>query len=564
MNRTIVLAAAVCFALAGCASIPTSGPVSVNPDAQITSQADAVVPVVRPPEVGASPTAIVGGFLQANVSATDDYAVARAFLAPEVSETWRPDAGVIVYDDSNGLNLKASRTRVMLTAPEQGRLTSEGVFSATSRTSVLSTDFTVRKVDGQWRINGVRNGLLLSVADVERVYVPVDRYFLNPSRTSLVPDRVLVPSDRRGLLTSLVRGVLAGPTRWLAPAVVTAIPSGTRLGIDAVPLDGQTATVDLTPNVLAANDVTRRLLAAQLVWSLTSVSTVKAVKITVSGQPLTLSGLSDVLKRDDFAGVNPQVISSSTAAYVIVGKRIEKITSTGLEPVPGIFGEGSLALSSFAVNLDQSVAAATVSIAGAESTVFTAALEAGSSTQPRTGFASVKSLSYGRGGELWICDAGKVSITSSTGKTGSVTVQGLTAVTDLRITRDGARAAVVGRDAAGTVNVFLLRVVRSGSKVSLQEPRLIQSDATAVKDVAWTDANSLVVLGKGASGVNQVFQVQVGTGTVRSAGGVSAMTVVASAPNGAVYVQGASGVWVNSGLGWRLTVRGGSDPVFPG
>jgi hypothetical protein len=46
---------------------------------------------------------IVSGFLQANVSASDDYAVARAYLAPEVTETWNPGAGATIINDSNGV-----------------------------------------------------------------------------------------------------------------------------------------------------------------------------------------------------------------------------------------------------------------------------------------------------------------------------------------------------------------------------------------------------------------------------------------------------------------------------
>ncbi|HCK78588.1 MAG TPA: hypothetical protein DHW34_01065, partial [Actinobacteria bacterium] len=65
MGRHLVTGAAAVSLLAGCASIPTSGPVRVQPQISATAESDNVVALVRPPEPGATPTSIVSGFIQA-------------------------------------------------------------------------------------------------------------------------------------------------------------------------------------------------------------------------------------------------------------------------------------------------------------------------------------------------------------------------------------------------------------------------------------------------------------------------------------------------------------------
>ena len=287
-----------------------------------------MVSIPRSPKEGSTPTDIVTGFLLANASSVNDYAIARSYLAPEISEGWNPNAGAVVYDDATGLNLSERGTTVALSEPQNGTMTSAGSYQPSPAGSRLRTDFTLRKVDGQWRIVGVRDGLLLSVRDVESVYQGVDRYYFNERRTALVPDRVLVPGDRAGVQTTLVRGLLQGASAWLAPAVSTAFPSGTTLAIDSVPVVDGVATVDLSREVLGADDAARRLLSAQLVWSLTSLGTVNGVRITVSGQPLSVPGVADVMTRSDFAGVDPNVLALGTPGYVVIGKKLCVLSSS--------------------------------------------------------------------------------------------------------------------------------------------------------------------------------------------------------------------------------------------
>ena len=103
-----LVAAAAPMVLAGCVSVPTSGPVRLGEP--VTGASRGVEKLISRPSAGATPAAIVEGFLAANARPADDYAVARSYLASTVQEEWKPSAGTVIYDDASvGSRLTASR-----------------------------------------------------------------------------------------------------------------------------------------------------------------------------------------------------------------------------------------------------------------------------------------------------------------------------------------------------------------------------------------------------------------------------------------------------------------------
>lgn len=560
----LVVAVLAPMVLAGCVSVPTSGPVRLGEP--VTGANRGVEKLISSPSAGATPTAIVEGFLAANARPADDYAVARSYLASTVQEEWKPSAGTVVYDDSSvGSRLTATGPSVVLTGPEVGTISGSDLFRSADPGRKLSRQFTLRQEIGEWRIDGVEPGLVLTSTDVQRDYQGLDRYFLNAGKNRLVPDRVLVPQDRPGVQTALVRGLLTGPSEWLAPAVSTAFPAGTQLAIDAVPLVGSTATVDLSTQALTADDATRRLMSAQLVWTLTSLEAVKRVRITVSGQPFSVPGVGNEISRQDFAGVDPNVLGSGSPAYAIVGKKLSILTPDGAQAVPGTLGEGVIRESSAAINLDSTVAAITVAITGAAGTVFTANLQAGSAPLARTRSTSIGSLSYTVGGDLWVVDSasGVVQVIPVAGRASTVAVEGSGRVISVRMARDGARAALVVRGATGGTSLFLARVVTGLQGRRLESPRLVESEVTGVADVAWVDADTLVMIGQSATAPRQVFQVVVGDLGVAKLGGVAGMTSLTAAPGSPILVSAVGGIYESSGVGWTPALAAKS-PAYPG
>jgi hypothetical protein len=79
-RAAVVIAALVAPLLAGCAVIPTSGPIQQGAEVGVETTDQVIRVIARPPQSDMTPTQIVSGFLQASASFEDDHAVARWIL----------------------------------------------------------------------------------------------------------------------------------------------------------------------------------------------------------------------------------------------------------------------------------------------------------------------------------------------------------------------------------------------------------------------------------------------------------------------------------------------------
>ena len=291
-RRLVRLTAALATLLAaGCAGIPRSGEVQVGREISAGGGLDDLDIRVLPPAPlpGMSPSDVVHGFLRAMVNADGSYEIARAYLTSRTALTWSP-ADVTIYDDS-GVRLTAdgsgdAHRRVQFAAPRLGTVDDRGDFMP--RAGTVSASFDLARQNGEWRIDGLRNGVLLSAADAPRSYRVADVFYLTPDDDTLVPEQVLLRPDARGVATALVRALLGGPGQWLRPAVRTAFPAHTEL-LGNVPVDAAgIAEVNLTAAVRQATHSQFAALSAQLAWTLQQVSGVKAVRVLAAGSALTV------------------------------------------------------------------------------------------------------------------------------------------------------------------------------------------------------------------------------------------------------------------------------------
>jgi Lipoprotein LpqB beta-propeller domain/Sporulation and spore germination len=553
--------------LAGCASIPTSGPVEVEGDVVVNEAPPEPVALVSPPADGASPEEVVAGFLTANAVPADDYAIARTFLSPEVQESWNPQAGAIIYSDGAGYSLSARTVaEVRLVANEEGRLTADAQYVVAAPDSRIDQPFVLRRIDGQWRILELRDGLFITARDLARAYDGYDVYFLAPDASTLVPDRVLL-ADRPGLATTIVRRLLAGPSAWLAPAVTTAFPGGTQLAIDATPIENGVITVDLTDEVLKADNTTRELLAGQLVWTLTSLDGlgISGVAITVSGQPLAIEGAGSVLRKDQFESLDPNVLRGPSTGFASLDGRLSSLTSPP-SAVEGVFGQGSARVGLAAVSMDGTRAGAEISEAALRGTVYIAGLDAAGSPSPRLRLSNVTALTFDRTGTLFAAGGrqGVVRAIPPTGPAIAVAVAGAPVVLRMSMARDGTRVAlVIRRPNAATDELVVARVVRDGVRVRFDGLRRIENEVSAIIDIAWADADRLAVLAPSANGTTQVLDVVVGGTDVVERGGVPSMVDVAAAPGSPLLVEASGVIYEESGATWRR-IGTGVSPSYPG
>ncbi|MHB1738378.1 MAG: LpqB family beta-propeller domain-containing protein [Actinomycetes bacterium] len=627
-RRRLLLLVCAATILVGCARIPTSGPIVQGPVAPYRPPDSYVRVLVSAPPAGATPSEIVQGFLQATVDFDNGHAVAREYLTSSAAASWQPATGVTVYADNGQFSIAqkpavgvpeprrdlSTRSPVAVvassppasaspspSASSSGRavarpvpsdvvdlaatkiatIDSQGQYSPAPMAEPLSVRFTLEMVSGQWRISALPQGMLLSAYDVANVYRSVDLYFLDPHRGVLVPDPVFLPA-RPGLSTTLVRRLLAGPTSRLRGAVATAVPAGPGL-LSAVPVENGQAQVDLSDSALRAGTADRQAMAAQIVWTLRQLPDVSSVVVSVNGTPLSIPGAGTSQTRSTWASFDPDVLAPNATGYlehagrlsILVVREVPAGTATTLAPVAGPVGDGQVRLARAAVSLDGSLVAG---VAAGGHTVLVGGV--GSAKAPVAWFRGthVTALSWDRTSGLWILDqtstGSQIWVVHGPNDARRVLVNGLgsTAVSDLRVSRDGTRVAMI---VGATGSRLLLGAVIPGEKPS-DAPQVgglwrVAPGLTGFRSVSWMNADRLAVLATAPGQALAPYLVGVDgflvASTVGPAGAapLTGATTVAAGPGSLPLLVGTSSgsVYQLDGRTWAL-VATDAYPLYPG
>jgi hypothetical protein len=572
-DRRRALAALVVAAtvLTGCSSLPTSGPVRAGRDLQADRDDVGVRVIGQPPVPGSRPQDIVRGFLQAGADFVNDHAVARLYLAPAARERWKPSAGTAVYNRSEApFSVEPTEDgKVELTATEVAKIDAQGHYRRTPGGTRLTRTFPMTRVDGEWRIASLDNGLVLTQSDVQEAFRQLNLYFLAPSRRVLVPDTVFLPSAP-GLSTALVARLLRGPTGGLSAAATTAFPRGSSLEVSSVPVRDGIARVNLDASVLQADGAARARMSAQLVWTLKQLPEFQGLQLTVEGDDLSVPGQGQVQSREAWSGYDPAGPEEGVDAVAVRGGRLGRIVAGRFTPVAGPAGSGRPALQRPAISLDGARAAG---VTDGGRVLVTGRLAEDETLRERLRGAGLSTPSWDAGGNLWVVDGpvGRVwMVPDGTREPVAVKVPRVAAgrVTGIRVARDGARVAVVaGTGAQARLYVGSIVRGRAGSPTAtIEHLTEILPQLRAVRSVAWADATTLAVLGA-LSGAQvtpfladtdgyDVAPVEPETGLV---------SVVAAPPQRPLLAGTADGriAQYTSGRGW-VDLGPGADPAYPG
>jgi len=345
-RHTGVVAIVLLFAmLAGCAELPSSGPVE---QVEMVLEQPGIEIAPEPPAVDMTPGQLIDGFLLAMADPDADYAIAREYLTEDAERDWQPSSGATIYD--GGLvGLPPT-----LEGRQIGRLDRQGRY--TPEAGAVHHDFGLTQVDGQWRIDVPPEGLLLSRFLFERYYSRATTYFMSTQGTHVVPDTFYLPESlvtpQRVLETQLL-----GPTADLAPAVTNAIGPGVRLGPEGATINSEgVVVVDLVGLPVTMPEEALRRLGAQLLWSLTAVPRTTGLRLTVDGMPFDLPGqrADGVLELSSQQGY--QVLNRATTPdlHAIIDGVLGVVTSTGeLDPL----FEGLPDANELAISIDATLAA---------------------------------------------------------------------------------------------------------------------------------------------------------------------------------------------------------------
>ena len=554
--------AALALALTACAGVPSSGPIQQGPVVAPAGEDQLIARIANPPSEGMTPEQVVRGFQEATASPDATYQIARMYLTAQASASWDPSSGVLIYD-SSGLTLTVSASTVDVVGRTSGTIGATGEYSVAAPGTTLSTSYGMRRVDGEWRISAPPDGLVLGVADIERGYRSYDLYFYARDFSVLVPTPVTVPVSGSGLATLLVRTLVGGPTPWIAPAVTTAFPEGTHLTVESVPIVDGIAQVDLTPEVLRADDTTRQKLSAQLVWTLRQLPDVSAVQITVNGQPLPVPGVPNVQPIDSWPLLDPDALSTLALAHA-VDKR--GILTLGADSTVSVAAKVKPDLAMPGISLDSGQVAG---LSADRRSLYEARLVDGAVAVRRYTGTALSRPSWDRTGAIWVVDRGVGLVMVKDGKATKVSIAEAQGVTDANlvsaaVSRDGTRIALLV--ARGTrVEPLLARVERSGDSVRVASPRRVEQVLTEALDLAWADAGTLAVLGTSGASSLEVLLLDVGTTRLRRIAAPEDSVSLAAAPGSGrpLLVGAGNSVYRNAAASWTK-ITDALSPVYPG
>ncbi|MDN5797196.1 MAG: LpqB family beta-propeller domain-containing protein [Intrasporangium sp.] len=594
LRKRLVAAALSVVAVLGvsaCGGLPGDGPVLEGRrlDDPI---GDPVRVLPQGPVDGASQEQIVLGFIRANEDVDESRETGKAYLAPQSPDLWRwTSADVIVYDTADDLKVKRlGPEEVEVSTVAVARVSADGRYvdlPARTRTTVT---FGLTKVAGQWRIQLPRTGfgLWLDSAAFDRLYEARRIYYVTPSGRLLVSDIRWFPSGSR-MVTTLARAQLAAVPDYLVGAVRTGVPTGTKLSVNAVPVNNGRAQVNLTEAALKADPIERRAMWAQLAATLGQVPAVQAVGLAVEGVELEMPGIGTWVSDPGELGYGRAPASSYDTALVRAGTTFSRVDPRAIPDSDAVRKPADTdQQAGDPTSIPTEWTRLALSVDGKE----VAALRQDQTELSRwrggrwkvlPPFATVlASPTYDTSGYLWvggIAPDGKGGLwaTHTDASTANKAPQRVAAhwlsgrrVTAIALSPEGARLLVISTDAAGhDARLDVAGIIRapSGEPTGLSAPWRQGQPLTRLRDVVWLDGDSYAVLGR----ISPKDPVRPWTGTV--GGGLDGIrrqgradpqdTRLAAVPDAVsiTTVGGARGIMIVTGDGQVLARAGRTWPV---
>ena len=553
LTRLLTLAALV-LGGAGCANVPSGGQVVTGRPAERAERVDdpyvRLIPVEPRPDWG--PAQIVSGFLAASGSFDDGHKVAKMYLSGQTS--WnpglRPSVTVLAsrVTDPHVIKSAGNQATVRITGEELGTITADGQYTASPKN--LDATFQLAKTpQGVWRITGLpgdeKSGLLLTKDDVERAMRTVNLFFFAPDRHTLVPNGVFLPvANRQSLPTQLVQALLAGPTSWLAGAVDSAFPEGTRLR-RGVRVDKEIATVDLTKEA-RRGDIER--MSAQLSWTMRQLSEIKQWRLAIDGETVAPDGMDATQPMNAWEENSPDGRSTRDGAHqnaYVVGPSGFLGTLEGDRAQPVVTGPaGRLARPAVAPGYQEFAGL------GSDGTQVLAAAPVTGSPAPRVLLtahdgARFTAPSWSSDGTLWVVESKKDESWLWVRPPGKPPVRaahwglGGRQVLAFRVARDGVRAAVIAR-IDGRPQVQLGRIAHDpDGSLDVGSFLPVSSELQDAVDLAWRDYGTLAVLGRAKRDSQTLPFLMPISGSAITSLGVGSLgepRTIAAAPGAAILI----------------------------
>ena len=491
---------------AGCAGVPSSS----------APQAIGTVEVAAPPNLpkptrDMDPDVMLREFLKATADPANRHLAARQFLTESASQNWDDAGSALLLDNVVFVETRtAEKVTATMRADILGSLSDIGVFeTAEGKLPDPGAIELVRTPDG-WRIDRLPSGVFLDWKQFQETYKRHNLYFADPTGTTVVPDpRYVAVSDKDLLPTELMSKLIAGPRPEMARSVRNLLGPPLKLRGPVTRADGGKtgvgrgyggARIDLE-NLSTTDAHSRQLLAAQIIWTFARADITGPYIINVDGAALDdrfAAGWSVT----DVASTDPGADEGAAAGvHGLINGSLVSVDGQRAPRMAGSFGDMPNQRSAALSRTGREVASVVVL---GDNRPNPASLWIG----PRGGVAleaadgrSISRPSWGLDDAVWMVVDGtnvvRVIQESASGQPAQIPVESSAvttkfpgSITELQLSRDGTRAAmVVDRQ------VILATVEQTaGGEYALTYPRRLGFGLGAsVVSLAWRTGDDIVV-----------------------------------------------------------------------
>lgn len=527
----------VVFALTGCATIPTAGPVLVGGPITVESRTE-VEFLPAGPAAGATQREILDGFIAAGSAPQNNYRIARSFLTDPTALTWNPARETIVRGIYASVN-NSTATELTYSTTIVSRVDENGVFTVLTRPESQDWQFGFSRIAGEWRLSKVPDLTVVSEATFTSAYDEFTAFFYNHDRTALVPD-VRIFARQGDPVTSVARAVIAGPSKYL-PNAATAFPAGSELVTAPVVVESGSAMVDVSDTVVEASIEDQQDMLAQLGASLGQLSDVTTTAISVNRVALSIAavaGLDPNPRVDD----RPLILYENTFGFSVDSK-----IDTSPPNAARIAN-----LNPTSVSFDGSTNSAAV---GTRSGVYLVS----DRTEQVSEQPSLVDAQIDGSRSVWWVDPDSPNLISVFAGGTTFTIDGpwsrSARIVGLEVSRENARVAIGINDRGrGYVLVAAISVDDSGRPTNASGFRRLPITGDSIVDLAWADSTHVAVLGN-RNGVVHAELATVG-GRAKLLGQPQNPSRISGGNTGVaglVVIAGNGQLWKPRGAGWQST-----------